>query len=92
MLIKKIKIQNYINLFDVKNNLNDPHGFANFYITDFSYYLKIPFITPLKKAVLDLREEMIDEIVSHPSFNKGKSCYVDAIFASIFKNDINIFH
>lgn len=94
---KRIKIKSYIDLFDVdtkiKKDNQRANGFNDFnQVNDFSYYLKIPFITPLIKAVLDLQEEMIDEIVSHPLFNKEKSCYVDALFASIYMNDINIFH
>ena len=34
---------------------------------------------------------MIDLIVAHPMFNKEKSRYIDAIFASIYMDDINIF-
>ena len=61
------------------------------YQIEFSSQIKIPFITPLIKAVIDLKIDMIDLIVNQPSFDKDKSRYVDAIFASVFMNDIDIF-
>ena len=72
-LLPMIKIQ-MRKIFNIRNN--------------FSNYLKIPFITPLIKAVFDQQNDIIDEIVSKPSFDKEKSRYIDAIFASIYVDDI----
>lgn len=89
-----IKIQHYIDLYENdqtadNNNVNQQPNIFNTY--DFSYFLKIPFITPLIKAVLDLQNDLIDSIVSHPSFDRNKSRYIDAIFASVYMNEIDIF-